>query len=291
VMLIGRVKWHTDFSGKLESGLFKMTAIGLGKFAGAQRYHIHGYKLGLEHVIRVVGRQILKTGKILGGLAILEDANHNTGRLAAVPAGDMERTDEELLVQVRGWMGRLPLPLDVLIVDEIGKNISGSGMDSKVVNRSVHGESNPWRDQPRMERIFVRDLSPHTYGNAMGVGMADVVHDRLLAKIDWEATLINSLTANTPTEVRTPIHFPSDRECLERISTVVGQVDPSAVTYGWIKNSMELGFLRLSENLRDRIIENSMLEILGPAEEIEADEAGNFAGFAVKENPEGALTH
>ena len=188
----------------------------------------------------------------------------------------MERTDEELLLEVRGWMGRIPFPLDVLIVDEIGKNISGSGMDTKVVNRSVHGESNPWPDAPRIERIFIRDLSPHTYGNAMGIGMADVVHDRLLAKIDWDATLINSLTANTPTEIRTPIHFPSDRECLERISTVVGRLDLSEVTYGWIKNSMELGFLRLSENLRDKIVENSTLEIVGPAEEIEADREGQF---------------
>ena len=291
VMLIGRVKWHTDFSGKLESGLFKMTAIGLGKFAGAQRYHTYAYKLGLEHVIRTVGRQVLTSGKIIGGLAILEDANHNTGRIAAVPADEMERTDEELLVEVRGWMGRLPCPLDVLIVDEIGKNISGSGMDTKVVNRSVHGESNPWPDEPRIERIFIRDLSPHTYGNGVGIGMADVVHDRMLAKIDWDATLVNSLTATTPTAIRTPIHFSTDRECLERISTVVGRLDPSEVTYGWIKNTMELGFLRLSENLRDKIVEISTLEMVGPAEEIEADEAGNFTGFAVEENPAGALTH
>ena len=188
-------------------------------------------------------------------------------------------------------MGRLPFPLDVLIVDEIGKNISGSGMDTKVVNRSVHGESNPWPDQPRIERIFIRDLSPHTYGNGVGIGMADVVHDRMLAKIDWDATLVNSLTATTPTAIRTPIHFPTDRECLERISTLVGRLDPSEVTYGWIKNTMELGFLRLSENLRDKIVENSTLEIVGPAEEIDADDAGNFTGFAVEENPARALIH
>jgi hypothetical protein len=291
VMVIGRVKWHTDFSGKLESGLFKMTAIGLGKFAGAQRYHTYAYKLGLEHVIRTVGRQVVASGKIIGGLAILEDANHNTGRVTAVPADEMERTDEELLLEVRGWMGRLPLPLDVLIVDEIGKNISGSGMDSKVVNRSVHGESNPWPGEPRMERIFIRDLSPQTYGNGMGLGMADVIHNRVLEKIDWDATLINSLTANTPTEIRTPIHFASDRECLQRISTVVGHIDLSEVTYGWIKNTMELGFLRLSENLRHKIVENSTLEIVGPPEEIEADQAGNFTGFAVVGNPAGALAH
>jgi hypothetical protein len=234
---------------------------------------------------------VVASGKIIGGLAILEDANHNTGRVTAVPADEMERTDEELLLEVRGWMGRLPLPLDVLIVDEIGKNISGSGMDSKVVNRSVHGESNPWHGEPRMERIFIRDLSPQTYGNGMGLGMADVVHNRVLEKIDWDATLINSLTANTPTEIRTPIHFASDRECLERISTVVGCIDLSEVTYGWIKNTMELGFLRLSENLRNKIVENSTLEIVGPAEEIEADQAGNFTGFAVVGNPAGALAH
>src|ERR1017187_1611334 len=91
VMLIGRVKWHTDFAGKIESGLFKMMAIGLGKFAGAQRYHSYAYRLGLEHVIQTVGRQVLKSGKIVGGLAILEDANHNTGKIDAVPASVMEQ--------------------------------------------------------------------------------------------------------------------------------------------------------------------------------------------------------
>src|SRR5579884_4139353 len=114
VMLIGRVKWHTDFAGKIESGLFKMMAIGLGKFAGAQRYHAYAYRLGLEHVIRSVGRQVLKSGKILGGLAILEDANHDTAQLTAVRVGEMEQKEEELLALAKSWMGRIPVPqLDV----------------------------------------------------------------------------------------------------------------------------------------------------------------------------------
>src|SRR5213083_2846889 len=112
VMLVGRVKWHTDFAGKIESGLFKMMAIGLGKFAGAQRYHTYAYHLGLEHVIRSVGRQVLASGKILGGLAILEDANHNTAKLDAVPVEVMEQREEELLAVVKSWMGRLPTDLD-----------------------------------------------------------------------------------------------------------------------------------------------------------------------------------
>jgi len=283
VMLIGRIKWHTDFAGKIESGLFKMMAIGLGKFAGAQRYHTYAYKLGLEHVIRSVGRQVLKSGKVLGGLAILEDANHNTAQLTAVPVEDMERKEEELLALAKTWMGRIPMPLDILILDEIGKNISGAGMDTKVVNRSVYGDSNPWPGEHRIERIFIRGLSDSSYGNGVGLGMADVVHDRLLEAIDWHPTRINSLTASTPAAIRTPIHFASDRECLERMAPTVGKVDLSEVTYGWIRNSLELGFLKLGENLREEINKNPLLEIVGPAEEIDFDTEGNLAGLIVGE--------
>src|SRR5579884_424332 len=288
VMLVGRVKAHTDFAGKIESGLFKMMAIGLGKFAGAQRYHTYAYKLGLEHVIRSVGRQVLKSGKILGGLAILEDANHNTAQLTAVPVEQMERKEEELLVLVKSWMAKIPVPqVDVLILDEIGKNISGAGIDTKVVNRSVNGEYNPWPDTPRIERIYIRGLSNNTYGNGVGLGMADVVNDRLLQKIDWHPTRINSLTASTPAAIRTPIHFPSDRECLEKISPTVGKTDLSDVTFGWIRNSLELGTVKLSENLRSEIERNPILEIVGGPERMEFDEAGNLPASVLAEREAG----
>src|SRR5579863_1844955 len=261
VMLVGRVKWHTDFAGKIESGLFKMMAIGLGKFAGAQRYHAYAYKLGLEHVIRSVGRQVLKSGRILGGLAILEDANHNTAKLDAVPVEVMEQREEENLALVKTWMAKIPFDLDVLILDEIGKNISGAGMDTKVANRGVNGEYNPWDTAPKFNRIFVRDLSDLTYNSAVGLGMADVVTDRLVNRTNWEPTIINSLTANTPAAIRTPIHFATDRECLERFAPTVGKLDLSTVTYGWIRNTMELGRLALSENLRGQIEANPQLEV------------------------------
>src|SRR6185436_1982521 len=230
VFLIGRVKWHTDFAGLIESGLFKMMAIGLGKFAGAQRYHTYAYKLGLEHVIRSIGRQVLASGKILGGLAILEDANHNTAQVTAVPVETMEQREEQLLELSKEWVGKIPMDLDVLILDEIGKNISGAGMDTKVVNRGVHGQYNPWPDAPQIERVFIRDLSELTYNSAVGLGMADVVTDRLVNRIDWEPTLINSLTANTPAAIRTPIHFSTDRECIERIAATVGKLNLDEVT-------------------------------------------------------------
>jgi hypothetical protein len=262
VMLVGRVKWHTDFAGKIESGLYKMMAIGLGKFAGAQRYHTYAYKLGLELVIRSVGRQVLRSGKILGGLAILEDAYHNTAQLTAVPVEEMEEREEQLLALVKSWMARVPADLDILILDEIGKNISGAGMDTKVANRSVQGEYNPWPNTPRFQRIFVRDLSSLSYGNGVGIGMADTISDRLLAKIDWKPTHINSLTASTPAAIRTPIHFPSDRECLERLWPTVGKFDVKDVTIGWIRNTMELGLVALTENLRPQIEANPQLEII-----------------------------
>ncbi|MGA2327654.1 MAG: hypothetical protein ABSH05_15325 [Bryobacteraceae bacterium] len=277
VMLVNRVKWHTDFAGELESGLFKMMAIGLGKFAGAQRYHTFGFRMGLEQVIRSVGRQVLTSGKILGGLAILEDAHHNTARVEAVPVETMERREEELLEMVKSWAGRIPVEeLDILIVDEIGKDISGAGMDTKVINRSIHAEYNPWPNAPRIQRIFARDLSALSYNNAVGLGLADVVTDRLVNRIDWTPTHINSLTASTPEAIRTPIHFPTDRECLERISTTVGKFDPAEVTIGWIRNTMELALLALSENLLPEIRRNPNLEVLGEPRELDYDAEGNL---------------
>jgi len=283
VMLVGRVKWHTDFSGKIESGLYKMMAIGLGKFAGAQRYHTHAYRMGLEQVIRSVGRQVLTSGKILGGLAILEDANHNTARLEAVPVENMERREEELQALAKSWMGRIPVrQLDILIVDEIGKNISGAGMDTKVINRSIQCHYNPWPELARIERIFARDLSALTYNNGVGLGMADVVTDRLVNRIDWQPTHINSLTASTPSAIRTPIHFATDRECLERIAPTVGRFDQADVTIGWIRNTMELGTIAFSENLWPELKENPALEKVGEPRELEFDQEGNLVSWLLQ---------
>lgn len=280
VFLVGRVKWHTDFAGKIESGLFKMMAIGLGKFAGAQRYHTYAYKLGLEHVIRNIGRQVLGSGKILGGLAILEDANHNTAKLAAVPVEVMEQREEELLALTKSWMGRIPFPIDILILDEIGKNFSGAGMDTKVVNRCVTGESNLWDTAPRIERVYVRGISNQSYGNAVGFGMADIVHSRLLSRINWHPTRINSLTASTPAAIKTPVNFGTDIECFEKIAPTVGKLNLADVTYCWARNSLEINTLAISENMLSQIQANPALEILGPPQEMPFNAEGDLTGCA-----------
>ena len=288
VMLVNRVKWHTDFSGAIESELFKMMAIGVGKLAGAQRYHTHGHRLGLEYVIRTVGRQTLRSGKMLGGLAILEDAYHNTGKIDVVPAEAMEQREEENLALVKSWMAKLPMDLDLLVVDEMGKNISGMGMDTKIINRSHRGEYNPFPDTPRIERIFARDLSDLTYGNALGVGAADVVTDRLVRGIDTHNTWINALTASNPSGAHTPIHYATDRECLEHIMPTAGREDLNQVTIGWIRNTLELARLGLSENLRDQIQHNPLLEI-EDAIRMEFDSAHNLVSpFLPVETTSGA---
>lgn len=277
IMLVNRVKWHTDFDGEIESGLFKMMAIGLGKFAGAQRYHTHAFRTGLEAMILGVGRQILASGKILGGVAIVEDANHHTAETAVLPAADFERREKELLAKAKAWKPRIPVPaVDILTVDEMGKNISGAGMDTKVVNRSVQAEYNPWPDTPRVTRLFVRGLTAETEGNGVGIGMADVTTSRLLRGINWGMTNLNALTSGPLASVRAPLHYETDRECLETLWPTVGKLDLSEVTYCRIRNTLELGRAVISENLLEVALRNDRVEVVGEPAEMQFDADGNL---------------
>jgi len=286
VMLCGRVKWHTDFEGTIESGIHKMMAIGLGKWAGAKQYHCFAYRLGLETVIRSVGKVMLSSGKMMGGLAILEDAHHNTAGVYALGVDGLLEREEELLALCKSWKANIPVKeLDLLILDEIGKHISGAGMDTKVVNRSVRHGANCWKDVPVIHRIYVRDLSDKSYGNACGMGMADIVNKRLVDKFDPAATWVNSLTASNTLPSSTPIHYASDRECISRIAPTVGKMNVGDVTVGWIRNTMELGEILVSENLLPELRQNPDIEVLSEPRELEYDADGNlveaFAAEAV----------
>ncbi len=277
VMLCGRVKWHTDFEGALESGIHKMMAIGLGKWEGAKRYHCWALRLGMESVIRGVGEVVMNTGKMLGGLAIMEDAHHNTAEVRALGVDGMAEREEELLARVKSWKANIPVEkVDFLVLDEIGKNISGAGMDTKVVNRAVNQGPNSWSDVPTITRIFIRGLSDLSYGNAVGMGMADVANDRLLEGLNFKATWINSLTASTTQPAFTPMHFPTDRECLERVLPTCGHLDTQDCSIAWIRNTMELGELMVSENLLPELRQNPDIEILGDPEETPFDADGNL---------------
>jgi hypothetical protein len=288
IFLVARVKWHTDFSGNIESGLFKMMAIGLGKFAGARQYHTFAYRMGLEQMIRSVGAKVFACGKVLGGLAIQEGAHHETAKLTAVSSAQgldaMIAQEEKLLAEVKSWMAKLPASeMDILIVDEIGKNISGAGMDTKVINRSVNGHYNPFPNTPIVHRIYARALSELTYHSGVGLGMADIVSDRLVNDVDWKPTYINSLTASTPACIRTPIHYPSDKEALSAIAPTVGKTDLSTVTYCRIRNTLELIHLAVSENMVALLASNA--KVVSDPFELSFDSAGNF-NFSLQAEPE-----
>lgn len=275
VMVVSRVKWHTTFAGAIESGLMKMLAIGMGKFAGAQKYHAHAQRFGFEHVIRTVARRVLASGRVVGGLAIVEDAHHHTATLEAVAADGLERREEAILALAKSWMPALPCDVDVLIVDEMGKNISGTGMDAKVVNRGPACEYDAWPSLPSVRRIFVRDLDPQTHGNALGIGLADVTTDRLVRGIDWQSTRVNALSSGIPSRIRVPAHFATDRESLEWVAATVGKLDAADVTYGWIRNTLALDRLAISSNLRTLVAGKPNVEVEGEID-VPWDASGNL---------------
>lgn len=277
ILLVARVKWHTDFEGRLESGLFKMMAIGLGKFAGAQVYHAHGHRLGLATVIRSVGRQVLSTGRIAGGLAILEDAWHEVAHVEFLPASQMEAREEELLERVKSWMPRLPVEdVDLLLVDEIGKNWSGSGMDPKVINRDIHGNVNPWPFAPRVGRVIARGLHPLSYGNAIGIGMADAVHQRLKRAMKRRPTYVNGLTSGALACLKIPATFASDRECLAAVARSTGKLNPEELGIAWIRNTQDLTVVALSERLLPEALAKPHVELLRRPQALEFDERGDL---------------
>jgi hypothetical protein len=254
IVLINRIKPHTDFAGTLGSGLLKMCVIGLGKRAGATAMHLAATRLGYERVIRAMAGVTLRDAPVLGGLAILENQFHDTARLVAIPRDAMETAEDALLVEARALMPLLPFDeIDLLIVDRIGKDISGAGMDPNVINRSIHGyDSLPMRGErpaPFIRRIFVRGLTPGTHGNAIGIGMADATTTRLVREMDLRITSINCLTALTPQGAKIPIAFDTDREAVERMLASLPLSDPLAAKIVRIADTLSLAEMEVSEPL------------------------------------------
>ncbi len=219
IVLINRIKPHTDFQGTIGSGLLKMAVIGLGKHAGAAAMHRAASWIGHERSIRGMAKVIVARAPLLGGLAILENQFHETAKLVAIPRAEMEGAEEALLEEARTLLPRLPFEeIDLLVVDWIGKNISGAGLDPNVTNRWVQGYIGGLRREgrpaPFIRRLFVRDLTPESHGNAIGIGLADATTTRLVRGLDLRATAVNSLTSLTPGGAKIPIAFDTDREAM-----------------------------------------------------------------------------
>ncbi len=282
ILLVNRVKPHTDFSGDLGSGLLKMAVIGLGKHAGAIAMHQAASRLGHEQVLRNMARVILREAPVMGGIAILENPFHQVARLAAVPAAEMEATEAALLIEARALMPRLPFEeIDLLIVDRLGKNISGAGMDPNVIGRGVQGYSaslqRDGRPAPFIRRIFVRDLTPETHGNAIGVGLADVTTTRLVRAIDSRATAINALTALSHQAAKIPIHFDSDQEAIARTLDSLALRDPDSARIVRIADTLSLVDFEASAALVEEIRRRPSLELCGPPSDMRFGADGNLS--------------
>jgi hypothetical protein len=278
--VINRVKPHTDFSGAIESGLLKMMAIGLGKYHGAQHYHRANVQYGYEHVIRSVGRTVLQQARIAFGLGIIENGYDQTAVIQAVRASEFEDTELRLQALAKQLAARLPFDfIHLLIVEEMGKNISGAGMDTKVIGRIMNIiEEAP--KHPRILRIYVRDLHDDSYGNATGVGLADFVSRRLVNKIDSRATYINCLTGLSPESARIPITFDTDREAVEAALGTIGMVKPEEARIIRIQNTLLLEELEVSEAFLPEVRGRTNLEVLWGPKGLMFDGSGGLAAFA-----------
>jgi hypothetical protein len=278
--VINRVKPHTDFSGAIESGLLKMMTIGLGKYHGAQHYHRANVQYGYEHIIRTVGRTVLQQARIAFGLAVIENGYDQTAVIQAVTAPDFEATELKLQALSKKLAARLPFDfIHLLIVEEMGKNISGAGMDTKVIGR-IMNIIEPPPQHPRILRIYVRDLHDDSYGNATGVGLADFVSRRLVNKIDPTATYINCLTGLSPESARIPITFDTDREAVEAALGTIGMVRPEEARIVRIKNTLLLEELDVSEACLPEVRQRENLEVLWGPKGLVFDGSGGLPAFA-----------
>jgi hypothetical protein len=274
VVLLNRVKPHTDFSGKIESGLLKMIAVGMGKAEGALECHHWSWKFGFEMAIRAMAAKTLASGKILAGVAVVENEFHQVAALRAAGAAGITAVEEACLETARPLVARIPFPeLDLLIVDELGKNVSGTGMDTKIVGRGVKlapGEA------PQIRLIYVRDLTPESGGNALGVGLADAIHERLYRKIDLQRMYANARTSMNPPMPRIPMFLPSDQQALDWLLGALGSPEPAEQRVAWIRNTLNLNRIAISEQLAREAAALPGWRLLPEPFATAFDGAGNF---------------
>jgi len=265
IVLVNRIKPHTNFRAHVESGLLKMLVIGLGKHQGAILAHRAAVDVGLPKAIPEVARFSLSKLSILFGIGMLENVRHQTAKVEAMLPEALEETEARLLTEAWTLLGRIPFEfLHLLIVDELGKEISGTGMDPNVIGR-MYLSPNEEPKSPRYIRILVRDLSEKTAGNAVGMGLADFSTRRLANKINFQYTYTNALTGLSPMRSKMPIIFETDRDAIEGALKTIGMTEPTDAKVARIKNTLDLEYLYASDALLPEIRERVDLEVVsGP---------------------------
>jgi antitoxin (DNA-binding transcriptional repressor) of toxin-antitoxin stability system len=279
VLVVNRVKSHTKFVGPVESGLMKMMLIGLGKQHGALVYHRAIMNYSFDQIVRSVARAVIQRCRIVGGLAILENGYEETAELVGLPPERIESGEPELLKRVQGWAPRLPVDqLEFLMVDAIGKEISGAGMDTNVVGRKYNDHTAMGDERPAIRHIYLRGLTKDTHGNATGMGMAEMCHRRLIEAMDEEVTRMNCMTAGHLTAAMRPVEFKTDREAVRFGIGLAGMLEPPEVPALWIRNTLHLEELECSEVLLPRMRELPHVEVLTEPTPLEFDATGDLIG-------------
>lgn len=262
IILINRIKVHSDFHGKTESGLLKMCVIGLGKHKQALEMHKYGV-YGLREMIPAAARYILKSCNILFGIGIVENAYDKTALIKAIKPCDIEREEINMFKISKSYMTHFPIDeLDLLIIDKMGKDISGVGMDPNIIGRiRIPGESEP--SNPKIKNIVVTDLTEASHGNALGMGLADFITERLHSKIDFKATYENAITSTFLERGKMPIIAINDRAAIEYALRTCGPINISNARIIRIKNTLNLYEMYVSSTIWNKIKDKSNIEKSG----------------------------
>jgi Lactate racemase N-terminal domain len=278
VIPVARVKAHTDFRGEVESGLLKMCAIGLGKQRGARTLHGLGVPGIRDHMVDV-GGAVAGSGHVLFGIAIVENAYDEPAIVEAVAPPEFRARDAALLETYKRWMPRLPVDdLDILVVDRMGKDFSGTGMDTNVLGRfRIRGEAEP--EAPRIKYVVVSDLTEASHGNALGIGLADLATERLLARIDYRATYENVLTSTFLERAKVPLIRPHDRAAIEAAIRCNWGVPPEDTRLARVPNTLHLDLVHVSQPLVPEVLERGA-EVVGDPFPLRFDDDGHLEPFA-----------
>jgi len=278
VVLVNRIKAHTDFRSTIESGLMKMASIGLGKHEQALALHGYGVE-GIRDFMVEVADEVLESGHILFGVATVENAYDQPAIVEAIPAAEVHEREVELLAEYMEMMPDLPVSdIDVLYVDSLGKNYSGTGMDTNVIGRfRILGVEEP--EEPAVKYLIVGDISEESHGNALGVGLADLTTRRLAGKIERQAMNANVVTSTFIERAKVPMVLASDEEALQTAVRCNWGVPPEKTRFVRIPNTLHLEHLYVSENLLEEALRNKEVEVVGDPEELRFDAEGYFEEF------------
>lgn len=276
IIPIGRVKPHTGFRGPIESGLMKMLTIGLGKQHGADTLHAEGMDRFAE-LIPAAARIILETQPVIFGLAIVENGYDEPARIEAVLPDVLEEREKELLAEAKSLMPSLPVDfLHVLVIQAIGKNISGSSLDPNVCGRFVRSNGPGYTDHPAVQHIAVLDLTPETHGNAAGIGLADLISLRVLQKLDLPSTYANCMTASHLAGAMLPLVMENDRTTIAAAVKTATRWTPDTLKLAVIHNTLEIGELWVSPALLDEVRTRGYVEISPTPVTMQFDADGNM---------------